>query len=116
MPVLAEHESLYLAILRATDHDPDRRFASMEELADQLTGVMHETLGTYWANLVFHDLAGWLMMPLALALLWCELALLSLLIIEDAPAAPAAVLSRSPHPPGWSPSSAAARSPRASAS
>jgi serine/threonine-protein kinase PknG len=42
VPMLAKHESLYLAILRATDHDPDRRFASMEELADQLTGVMHE--------------------------------------------------------------------------
>ena len=42
VPVLAKHESLYLAILRATDHDPVRRFASMEELADQLTGVLHE--------------------------------------------------------------------------
>ena len=42
MPVLAKHESLYLAILRATDHDPARRFASIEELADQLTGVLHE--------------------------------------------------------------------------
>lgn len=42
VPVLAEHESLYLAIMRATDPDPARRFASMEELADQLTGVMHE--------------------------------------------------------------------------
>ena len=42
VPVLAKHESLYLAILRATDHDPARRFASMEELADQLTGVLHE--------------------------------------------------------------------------
>jgi serine/threonine-protein kinase PknG len=42
VPVLAKHESLYLAIMRATDDDADRRFASMEELADQLTGVMHE--------------------------------------------------------------------------
>ena len=42
VPVLAKHESLYLAILRATDHDPARRFASIEELADQLTGVLHE--------------------------------------------------------------------------
>jgi serine/threonine-protein kinase PknG len=42
VPVLAEHESLHLAILRATDADPARRFTSMEELADQLTGVMHE--------------------------------------------------------------------------
>ena len=42
VPVLAKHESLYRAILRATDHDPARRFASMDELADQLTGVLHE--------------------------------------------------------------------------
>jgi exosortase len=59
-----------------------------------VTGVMHEVAGSYWANLVFHDLAGWLMMPLALGLLWCELALLSLLIIEDAPApSPATLLA-----------------------
>ena len=42
MPVFAKHESLYRAILRATDADPGRRFASMDELADQLTGVLHE--------------------------------------------------------------------------
>ena len=42
VPVFAEHESLYRAILRATDSDPARRFPSMEELADQLTGVLHE--------------------------------------------------------------------------
>jgi serine/threonine-protein kinase PknG len=42
VPVLAEHESLYRAILRATDPDPARRFPSMAELADQLTGVLHE--------------------------------------------------------------------------
>ncbi len=42
VPVLAEHESLYRAILRATDPDPVRRFSSIEEMADQLTGVLHE--------------------------------------------------------------------------
>jgi serine/threonine-protein kinase PknG len=42
VPVLAQHESLYRAILRATDPDPNRRFPSIEELADQLTGVLHE--------------------------------------------------------------------------
>ena len=42
VPVLAKHESLYRAILRATDRDPGRRFSSMEEMADQLTGVLHE--------------------------------------------------------------------------
>jgi serine/threonine-protein kinase PknG len=42
VPVFAQHESLYRAILRATDTDPAKRFSSMEELADQLTGVLHE--------------------------------------------------------------------------
>lgn len=42
VPVFTRHESLYRAILRATDTDPERRFPSMDELADQLTGVLHE--------------------------------------------------------------------------
>jgi exosortase len=50
------------------------------------TGVMHELAGARWAELVFHDLAGWLMMPLALGLLWCELRLLSLIVVVDEPA------------------------------
>jgi serine/threonine-protein kinase PknG len=42
VPLLAKHESLHRAILRATDSDPGYRFQSMDELADQLTGVLHE--------------------------------------------------------------------------
>jgi serine/threonine-protein kinase PknG len=42
VPMLAKHESLYRAILRATERDSGYRFASMEELVDQLTGVLHE--------------------------------------------------------------------------
>jgi serine/threonine-protein kinase PknG len=42
VPMLAKHDSLYRAILRATDPDPGQRFSSMEEMADQLTGVLHE--------------------------------------------------------------------------
>jgi serine/threonine-protein kinase PknG len=45
-PVLAKYESLYRTILRATDLDPARRFSSMEEMADQLTGVLHEIAST----------------------------------------------------------------------
>jgi serine/threonine-protein kinase PknG len=41
-PLFARHDSLYRAILRATDAEPERRFESMEVLADQLTGVLHE--------------------------------------------------------------------------
>ncbi|MEV0708449.1 serine/threonine-protein kinase [Nocardia aurea] len=43
-PLLATHDSLYRLLLRATDPDPEARFASMEELADQLTGVLREVL------------------------------------------------------------------------
>jgi exosortase len=35
-----------------------------------VTGIMHVYVGRELADLVFHDLAGWLMMPLALGMLW----------------------------------------------
>ena len=41
-PVFAKYESLYYAIRRATNPEPEQRFSSIEELADQLTGVLHE--------------------------------------------------------------------------
>ena len=47
------------------------------------TGVLYATVGERLANLVFHDLAGWLMMPMALLLLWGELWLLSALFVDD---------------------------------
>ncbi len=52
-----------------------------------VTGVLHVTVGSEIANMVFHDLAGWLMMPVALVLLGGELWLLSHLFIveEDQP-------------------------------
>jgi exosortase len=46
------------------------------------TGVCLKTAGPGLANAVFHDLAGWLMMPLAMALLGLELYLLSRLFVE----------------------------------
>ncbi len=44
VPVLAGNESFLRALLRATDPDPDRRFASASEMAEQLTGVLREVL------------------------------------------------------------------------
>ncbi|SPF33582.1 Serine/threonine protein kinase [Syntrophobacter sp. SbD1] len=41
-PVLAENESLYRFLLRATHQDPDQRFQSADEMADQLYGVLRE--------------------------------------------------------------------------
>lgn len=52
-----------------------------------VTGVLHELVGSRMANLVFHDLAGWLMMPMAMGLLWFELELLSRLLVEPVPEA-----------------------------
>jgi exosortase len=51
-----------------------------------VTGLLHETVGAAVADKVYHDLAGWLMMPVALGTLWLEQALLSHLFIEVKPA------------------------------
>jgi exosortase len=48
------------------------------------TGVLFETASGQVARLVFHDLAGWLMMPVALAILGLELQFLKRLVIEPA--------------------------------
>jgi exosortase len=54
------------------------------------TAIAHSTLGTDAGNAVMHDLAGWLMMPLALGLMWLELRLLDRLFppMPDKPLAP----------------------------
>ncbi|HMF14495.1 MAG TPA: exosortase/archaeosortase family protein, partial [Gemmataceae bacterium] len=50
-----------------------------------VTGVLHQTVGSAIANAVFHDLAGWLMMPFALALLGLEMLFLSRLFVTPTP-------------------------------
>jgi exosortase len=47
------------------------------------TGVVQQLVGSREAGVVFHDWAGWLMMPLALALVGLELFVLSRLLIEE---------------------------------
>lgn len=47
------------------------------------TALAQEAFGPEAAHKIFHDWAGWLMMPFALALLWLELGLLSLLFREE---------------------------------
>jgi exosortase len=53
-----------------------------------VTGVLHEKVDSATANAVFHDLAGWLMMPLGLGMLWVELHVLSRLWLAPPPAPP----------------------------
>jgi len=44
VPVLAENESFYRLLRRATHPDPRRRFSSAADMTDQLTGVLREVL------------------------------------------------------------------------
>ncbi len=46
VPLLAEQESYYRLLRRATSTEPARRFASTDEMADQATGVLREVLST----------------------------------------------------------------------
>jgi len=57
-----------------------------------VTGLMHVWAGRELADLVFHDLAGWLMMPFALGILWLELWLLRRLFVAEAPQGPMPLL------------------------
>jgi exosortase len=47
-----------------------------------VAGVLHKLVGGETAELVYHDLAGWLMMPLALLMLWAEMKLLGWVIVD----------------------------------
>jgi exosortase len=53
-----------------------------------LTGVLLETAGSGAAHLFYHDLAGWLMMPLALGLFWLVLLFLDHLFVALPPTGP----------------------------
>jgi len=47
------------------------------------TGILHETTSHELAEAVYHDLAGWFMMPLAVGLLWVEMAMISRLLPSE---------------------------------
>ena len=47
-----------------------------------LTGVLHNSVGAHVASKFYHDLAGWLMIPLALIFYWSEIWILSRLLIK----------------------------------
>ena len=47
-----------------------------------LTGILHETISGQIADKFYHDLAGWVMIPFALVLYWCEIWVFSLILVE----------------------------------
>lgn len=53
-----------------------------------LTGVLHETFGGQVADKFYHDLAGWVMIPFALLLYWCEIWILSHILVDKTIEAP----------------------------
>jgi serine/threonine-protein kinase PknG len=46
VPLFQQHDSLYRVLLKATAKDPDDRFQSVDELRDQLIGLLRETVAT----------------------------------------------------------------------
>jgi exosortase len=62
------------------------------------TGVLYQLAGSAAAQAFFHSFAGWLMMPLAVAVLWLELRLFSALLIDTTPKGPAPLPRRATAP------------------
>ncbi|MBN2291386.1 MAG: exosortase/archaeosortase family protein [Pirellulales bacterium] len=56
-----------------------------------ITAILYETVNQELGDMIFHDLAGWFMMPLAIALLWLETGLLAKLFEAPEREAPLAV-------------------------
>jgi exosortase len=46
------------------------------------TAMVYHFVGHDWGEKMAHDLAGWLMMPIALALVWLELKAFSWMVVE----------------------------------
>ncbi len=46
-PLFAQHESLYRFLLKATRENPDDRFQTADEMADQLLGVLREIVASH---------------------------------------------------------------------
>jgi exosortase len=47
-----------------------------------VTGILHVTIGEKVAEWVYHDVSGWLMMPMGVGLMWIEMKILENLFIE----------------------------------
>lgn len=55
-----------------------------------VTAILYETVGSEIGEMVFHNLLGWFMMPLAILMLWAEVALFDRLFIGSEREAPLA--------------------------
>jgi exosortase len=83
---MVSRRPLWEMILMVASAVPIALFCNLIRIT--VTGILHERVSSEVANAVFHDLAGWLMMPLALGMLWAEFRLFSWLILDAGPAGP----------------------------
>ena len=63
-----------------------------------LTAWAYHLFGAEWGDKIAHDTAGWLMMPIALAMVYIEMTILSWLVVEDLAPAAMVFLPSSPPP------------------
>jgi exosortase len=63
------------------------------------TGILHNTVGGHAAKVFYHDLAGWIMIPLALLMYWFEIWILSHILVEPEPKEPMPVGLTGLNPP-----------------
>jgi exosortase len=63
------------------------------------TGILHDKVGSHAANVFYHDLAGWVMIPLALLMYWFEIWILSRILVEPEEKAPMSVGLSGHNPP-----------------
>jgi len=79
---------LFTRILIALSAIPISVIANVTRITS--TAILYETVSQELGDKVFHDLAGWFMMPMAIAILWLELALFSKLFVTPEREAPLA--------------------------
>jgi exosortase/archaeosortase family protein len=79
---------LFTRILIALSAIPIAIIANVTRIT--VTAILYETVSQELGDKVFHDLAGWFMMPIAIGILWLETALFAKLFLapeRDAPLA-----------------------------
>jgi len=80
LALLMRKSELWLRIVVAVSAIPVSVLANVARIT--VTGLLYNAAQDQLARLVFHDVAGWLMMPLALALLFLAIHVLKRLIID----------------------------------
>jgi exosortase len=80
MALVVNHCPLLDKILLVLSAIPVALLANVARIT--LTGVLHETISGQIAGKFYHDLAGWVMIPFALVLYWCEIWLFSHILVE----------------------------------